>query len=419
MHMLEPCEFHAGTTELVQKLKKGHHGVSLDTEAWDRLYTWIDLNTPYHGTWREIVGEAKVKNQRNRRLAMDRQYAGREDDPEADADLPAATVRMASSGVVAAAAESAPAPTCAGWPFDAAEAKARQAGAGLPVERSIDLGGGVALSMVLVPAGEFVMGDDSGAPDERPAARMRVAEPFYLGRFEVTNEQFAAFDPAHDSRIENGDFLQFSVQERGYPVNGPAQPVCRVTWVQAAAFCRWLSEKSGERFTLPTEAQWEYACRAGTATPLSYGPVKADFAPYANMADARLRAVDTFGWNLPSGAVPPWRPAIENVNDGHRVSAPVGVFKPNAWGLHDMHGNVWEWTRTAYRPYPYAADDGRDGGQGEGDKVVRGGSWYDRPARCRSAFRLSYPPWQRVYNVGLRVAMEPGGRKPSLVRSAE
>ena len=94
---------------------------------------------------------------------------------------------------------------------------------------------------------------------------------------------------------------------------------------------------------------------------------------------------------------------------GKLVTATVGSFKPNAWGLHDMHGNVWEWTRSAYKPYPYSEYDGRND-PGESDSTVaRGGSWYDRPKRSRSAFRLSYPSWQKVYNVGLRVVMEADG----------
>ncbi len=139
-----------------------------------------------------------------------------------------------------------------------------------------------------------------------------------MGTVEVTNQQFARFDLGHDSRLESGDFLQFSVRERGYPVNRAEQPVCRVSWAEAMAFCRWLSERTGQRVTLPTEEQWEWACRAGTGIPLWWGEVTADFAKRANLADKSLRDVDTFGWGLPSGAVPPWRPAIESVDDGHR-----------------------------------------------------------------------------------------------------
>ena len=99
-------------------------------------------------------------------------------------------------------------------------------------------------------------------------------------------------------------------------------------------------------------------------------------------------------------------PRDARFDDGHLVTANVGSYLPNRWALHDMHGNVWEWTRSAYEPYPYRGDDGRNAVEDAGPRVVRGGSWYDLPKRCRSAFRLSFPPWQRVHNVGFRVICE-------------
>ena len=399
MHLLMPGEFGADTTRLVQMLRKGHHGVALDDEAWDRLITWIDLCAPAHGTWHEIVGEQKVNHQRERRRAMMVRYAGRDEDPEAIIEPTYAPADSAAASPPPA--PSAEAPACPGWPFDAEEAKRRQAGT--ETERSIDLGDGVTVELTRIPAGEFVMGDAGGSPDERPQTRVRIERPFWMGKFEISNAQFKLFEPAHDSRHEVGDYLQFSTEERGYPVDGPEQPVARVSWDRAMAFCRRLSERTGERFTLPTEGQWEYACRAGTATPLWHGDVEADFAPFANLADASLKKIDTFApWSLPSGAIYEWRPAVGAVNDGHRVSAPVGSYRPNAWGLHDMHGNVWEWTRTPYGAYPYresAADEG-------GDRAVRGGSWYDVPRRARSASRLAYPHYRGVYDVGFRVIAE-------------
>jgi len=436
IHLLNPCEFHADTTFLVQKLKKGHRGVALDPEAWDRIITWIDLNTPYHGTWHEIVGMNRVQGQRDRRRAMDKLYAGLDEDPEA---VYGVTYKPPDSFVPRAASRepqdpSRLTPHASGWPFDAKEAKRRQEAEG-PVERSIDLGQGIKLDLVRIPAGEFLMGDAAGDADERPVTHVKLQQPFWMGKLEITNEQFALADPRHDSRLETGDFLQFSVQERGYPTNGPRQPVCRVNWHQAMAFCQWLAEKTGQAFTLPTEAQWEWACRAGTSTPLYYGAVETDFAKLANLADRTLRFVDTFGWGLPSGAVPPWRPAIESVDDRFKVAAPVGSFAPNPWGLHDMAGNVWEWTRSAYRPYPYDESDGRNSviadcrlliadfnPQSEiGNRkseiaqrlVVRGGSWYCRPHFARSSSRLTYPPWQRVYDVGFRVVCADPQKQPS------
>jgi len=429
IHLLTPLEFHAGTTRLVQRLEKGHYGVALDREGWDRLLTWIDLGAPAHGTWHEIVGMKKVAHQRDRRRAMNQLYANLDEDPEAIHEVSykpqAASAKPGEVGREPRAAGREP--ECPGWPFDAAEARRRQEALG-PTTRTVDLGAGVALELMRVPGGEFLMGSTEGAADERPVTHVKVA-PFWMGKCEVTNEQFARFDPTHDSRIESGDFLQFSIRERGYPMDAPTQPVVRVSWHQAVAFCRWLSEQTGETFTLPAEAQWEWACRAGTATPLWYGGLDADFAKVANLADHSLRFVDTFGWGLPSGAVPPWRPAIETVNDGHRVTAPVGSYKPNHWGLHDMHGNVSEWTLSEYRPYPYR-DGGPTGAKGVGlqvtgpefqvpgspiahhasrttRRVVRGGSFYDRPMRARSAWRLAYPPWQRVFDVGFRVVALP------------
>jgi len=259
------------------------------------------------------------------------------------------------------------------------------------------LGGGVKLELVLIPAGEFVMGDPAGWADEAPQTRIRIDRPFWMGRFEITNDQFAIFDPTHDS----GFISVFNKDQsnRGEIANRPRQPVIRISWQQAMEFCRWLSAKTGRKFILPTEAQWEYACRAGAATPLFFGPTSADFGRFANLADERVN-------NLCRGNSPRWIPSIRIFNDGAIVTENVGKYQANAWGLFDMHGNVGEWTLSTYRPYPYNAADGRDSGGPDGRKVVRGGSFYDRPERARSAFRLSYPPWERVFNVGFRVVSE-------------
>jgi formylglycine-generating enzyme required for sulfatase activity len=252
------------------------------------------------------------------------------------------------------------------------------------------------------------MGDPKGRADEYPPAAVRIEKPFHLGTQEVTVEQFAAFNPGHD----NGYISVFNKDQstRGEAANRPRQPVIRVSWEEALAFCDWLSSKTGRRFTLPTEAQWEYACRAGTASEFSYGGCDTNFAKYANLADQRLES-------LCRGDSPKWIPAIQSVNDGAAITDTVGRYPPNAWGLCDMHGNVAEWTLTTDKPYPYASD-GRDNLRPDGRKVVRGGSFYDRPERARSSFRLSYPSWQCVFNVGFRVLMleEPVAPKLSAVR---
>jgi formylglycine-generating enzyme required for sulfatase activity len=401
-HMMPPLEYHPDTSELVQMLKKGHGGVDLDAEAWDRLLTWIDLNVPCHGTWsehRRISGDGQ-----KRRAELFKQYAGLDLDPEVIpgeaepkpvAPLPPKPPRNPLVRTVA----------CAGWPFDAAEARRRQGEADAATQ-TIDLGEGVTLDLVRVPAGAFVMGDADGWPDEWPVHAVRIEKAFWMGRFEVTNAQYARFDPSHDSRYIS--WFNKDQNRRGEPANGPKQPVIRVAWSEAMAFCRWLSEQTGRHFTLPTEAQWEYACRAGTATPLWYGPAEADFAKAANFADSRLNS-------LTRRDSPRWIPTIDAVNDGDIVTSNYDKHQPNPWGLADMHGNVCEWTRSLYRPYPYAAGDGRDDPAAEGMRVVRGGSFYDRPARGRSAFRWRYRPWQKVFNVGFRVMTEdePAGRVAS------
>jgi formylglycine-generating enzyme required for sulfatase activity len=396
-HIQVPLEWHASTSELIQMLRKGHHGVKLDAEAWDRLYTWIDLNVPDHGTWgehRKIAG-----NMHQRRLEMRTKYAGRPEDPEKYPTPPPPRGTFVKPAPVPA-----PKPVklaAKGWPFDADEAKARQAGAGAPAELKVPIAEGLTLDMMLVPAGQFVMGDLEGCVDEYPQAVVTVDQPFYMGRFEVTNEQYAAFDPTHDSAyisVFNKDH-----SNRGHAVNRSSQPVVRLSWQEAMAFCAWLSEKTGRTFTLPTEAQWEYACRAGTATALSYGDVGADFARLANLADKQVNG-------LTIRDSPDWIPSIPGVSDGSVVTNSVGRYAPNAWGLCDMHGNAAEWTLSTYKAYPYKAD-GRDKVSPEGQKVVRGGSYYDRPKRARSAFRLSYPSWQRVHNVSFRVVCGVDGKK--------
>ncbi len=420
MHLLSPMDFHADTTRLIQLLRKGHYGVQLDAEAWDRLITWIDLHAPAHGTWHEIVGKERVAHQRDRRRTMMARYAGRNEDPEAILEIKVLdkTPQAAATSDEFDAAGSPPSKaeqiSLPGWPFDADEAKRRQE-AVANSRQTIDLGDGIELELAFIPAGQFVMGDANGHSDERPLRAVRIDKPFWVGRFEVTNRQYQRFDSTHDSRLEHGDFLQFSHEERGYLLNQPDQPVVRVSWDEAMAYCRWLTDKTGKSFTLPTEAQWEYVCRAGTNTPLSYGGLDDDFSAQANLADANLERVDSFApWKLPVGAIHPWRPADARFNDRFRVSAPVGSYQPNAWGLHDMHGNVAEWTRSKYGPYPSTSAGGQNGAAG-GRRVVRGGSWYDRAKDARSASRLDYWPYQRVYDVGFRVTckIEPDGRKGS------
>jgi formylglycine-generating enzyme required for sulfatase activity len=406
LHLLMPLEFHADTTQLVQLLAKGHHNVQLDPDSWERLITWIDLNAPYHGTWTETGRD--LADQPRRRRELKTAYGNLDEDPEALAAME--TPQQADPLVPEAPPQPPPQQrSLPGWPFDKDQAARQQAADGTVTRKTIHLGDGLTMEFVRIPAGEYVMGSVRGQSDERPTAQVTIGRPFWMGAAEVTNRQFACFDPEHDSRWEVKHSYHYGI--RGYAVHEPNQPVVRVPWERAMAFCRWLSERSGLRCTLPTEAQWEYACRAGSETDMWFGSIGDDFSPYANLADVKLRQYAT-------EVQPPYEPLKEptryddwiphdgRFNDHGLVSVPVRSYRPNPWGLYDMHGNVAEWTRSAYRPYPYNPRDGREDPADGGRKVVRGGSWRDRPKRCRSAFRLCYPAWQGVYNVGFRVICE-------------
>jgi formylglycine-generating enzyme required for sulfatase activity len=289
------------------------------------------------------------------------------------------------------------APTCKNWPFNAATAKAMQAQAapdGKTIEKVIELADGVKIRFVRIPAGAFIMGTPNGPADE-PVAKASVDKAFWMGVCEITNAQYAAFDPKHDSRVEPWHTIQFG--SRGFPMNEPTQPVIRVTQDRAVAFCRWLSTKTGKTVTLPSEVQWEWACRAGTDTPFWYGDLDSDFSKAANFSDTTMTKFVVPPYSPASGRPTPlspyedWIPKDARSNDGSLVTVAPGKYQANAWGLCDMHGNAAEWTRSSY-------DASR--------KVVRGGSWYTRPLRGTSSYRWGYLPRQRVYDVGFRVIIE-------------
>ncbi|MHB0955464.1 MAG: SUMF1/EgtB/PvdO family nonheme iron enzyme [Pirellulaceae bacterium] len=397
LHLLPPREFAADTSELVRMLVKGHHNVKMDAQAWDRIFTWIDLNAPCHGTWSET---AKIPgDQCRRRLELRTLYGGI---VENDEEVP--DVENPSEPVIPEAEESDAlvVPALEGWPFDATAATSLQAACGT-LTRSLDLGHGVTLELVRIPPGSFIMGDPKGTPDERPLAAMRIEKSFWMARFEVSNEQFAIFDPAHDSRFEHRSSWWFDEEYIGWPLDGPQQPVVRVSWEESMAFCRWLSGKIGENVTLPTESQWEWACRAGSETPFFFGGLETDFSPYGNMGDASLRKLADEGWRPKS---PDLVPMDGRFNDGALVTCTLGRYAPNAWGLYDTHGNVAEWTRSDYQSYRCRADDGGDAAETGPKTTIRGGSWRDRPHLCRSASRWGYAPWQKVFNVGFRIIIE-------------
>jgi formylglycine-generating enzyme required for sulfatase activity len=242
------------------------------------------------------------------------------------------------------------------WWFDADEAKRRQVEAArqlsLPVEKAVDLGGGVVMELVLVPAGRFRMGSPAKEKDRREDEtqhRVSITRPFYIGKYEVTQEVWEKVMGSNPSFFK-----------------GAKNPVERVSWGNCQEFLKKLNALGKERdqFRLPTEAQWEYACRAGTRTRFSSGDADAGLADYA--------------WS--------------DANSGN-TTHPVGAKQPNAWGLYDMHGNVWEWCSDWYDEDWYAKSPKDDPtGPATGSvRVVRGGSWDDPPAICQSAVRSFHP----------------------------
>ena len=397
--VLTPAEYYADNSELLQLLRKGHHGVRLDAEAYDRLVTWIDLNAPCHGTWGDV--HPIPEGMHARRMELASQTGALTEDPERVPPCePQPRDPVSPVSLLAATPVS-----VEGWPLGRHEARRRQNAKG-PALAQVDLGEGVTLDLARIPPGVFVMGATSGPEDERPPASVTIEKAFWIGTCEVSNDQFRRFDGQHDSRYyvkrhERAD-------DKGLTLNNPRQPAVRVSWEQAMEFCRWLTERTGKRFTLPTEAQWEWACRGGTEGAFSFGELGEDFSPWANVADESFAlGCRGDGRQITGGVehivIEGADLADQRFTDGHIVTSPTGTYQPNTWGLFDMHGNAAEWTLSTYKPYPYRENDGRNGATSAGEKVVRGGSFFDRPARSHAGYRLAYPYWQRPFNVGFRV----------------
>ena len=394
MHVLEPYEYHADTSELVRMLRDGHYGVELDGEAWDRLITWIDLNTPRYGSWTANVGRQRVGNSPQRRRDLMKRYAGIDGIVE-DADAEAADAQEARAKSVvdrAAVLESIPTEVASSGQVKVLDVSSTDDA--VRRTKSVLLKDGSELKFVRIPAGTFQSAGSQSAGSQSAGSEIRIEKPFWMAQCEITNRQYALYDPSHDSRLEPLDFLHFDPQRRGSPLNDPQQPAVKISWEKAVGYCGWLSEETGHRFDLPTEAEWEWACRAGTETPLWYGRIEAPFAARENLADA------CFHESI-SGSVEPWKPAIVSQNDGYRVSAPVGSFQPNPWGLYDMHGNVAEWTASEYVPSSEASSTMVSSAM----RTARGGSWSDRPKWAAAEMRRGYRDFQKVYNVGFRVVL--------------
>ena len=215
----------------------------------------------------------------------------------------------------------------------------------------------IGMKLVWIPAGNFMMGSDSGESNEKPIHSVRISKGFYMGQTEVTQAQYTAVMGTNPSNFK-GDNL----------------PVETVSWNDATEFCRKLSQKeNGRTYMLPTEAQWEYACRAQSTTVFSFGNSESALGDYA------------------------WYSS----NKTH----PVGQKRPNGFGLYDMHGNVWEWCSDFYDSNYYGRNDNVDpeNTNSDSNRVLRGGCWYDDALRCRSAYRSWSIPGDRYSDGGFRV----------------
>ncbi|MDR0871596.1 MAG: SUMF1/EgtB/PvdO family nonheme iron enzyme [Planctomycetaceae bacterium] len=405
-HLLQPMEFHASTSELFVMLEKGHHGVKVDPDSMRRLYAWADMNVPYFGTWIEVAEKLNRKNIADtaaRATELRSLYADIDFNPEAE---PYAHLKLPEKidWIPPQKVElDYTAPKVPNFPFNADTAKKMQETAARSISKETKqtvIVNDVSFDIVYIPAGQYVSGDnDIGFADELPRKQVEIKRPFWMAATEVTNQLYAQFDPQHDSRYIDQWCKDHTTP--GYPANKPEQPVIRVNWNQAAEFCKWLSEKTGKKFRLPTEQEWEWACRAGAGTPMWYGNLDADFGKLENMADMQTKKFVVRGVNPQPINNPPdveaFIPRAEGVDDGNMIEQNVGSYQTNPWGLFDMHGSVAEWTGSDYIDGSSAAD---------ARKVAKGGSWRDRPKWSRAGVRRAYQPYQPVFNVGIRVVCE-------------
>lgn len=300
---------------------------------------------------------------------------------------------------------------------------------------------GLGMRFVLIPAGEFMMGSEESVEelerafpqyerrrflelgDEAPRHRVRITKPFYMGRHEVTVGQFRrfleasgyrpeseadgtggygynpAYDPATSPRRDafEGRNPKYSWRNPGFAQTDD-HPVVNVTWNDAMAMCKWLTATEGRTYRLPTEAEWEYAARAGTTTRYHTGDAPETLLKAANVFDADAR----HNWEK-------WAAFALAGRDGYAFTSPVGSFAPNAFGLHDVHGNVWEWTADWHDDHYYARSpvDDPKGPDSGSVRVRRGGSWHTWAFYARSSYRNWNAPETRYTLVGMRLVREP------------
>ncbi|MDP7422625.1 MAG: formylglycine-generating enzyme family protein [bacterium] len=221
----------------------------------------------------------------------------------------------------------------------------------------------VLLELVWIPPGEFIMGSETNHEDEKPSHTVRISRGFYMGKYEVTQAQWLAV---------------MGINPSGYQTT--SRPVERISWFDCQEFVRKLSEKTGHTYRIPTEAEWEYACRAGSGGEYSFGDDVDQLKHHA--------------WYIKNSGLKP---------------QPGGVKEPNAWGLYDMHGNAWEWCQDWYGKDYYSSSplDDPPGPATGHDRIIRGGGWLVTADECRSANRARFNPVNGINYNTCRVVMVP------------
>lgn len=414
MVVLYPYEYHPNTSELVRLLKKGHYNVQLTDAEWRKIYNWIDYNAPDKGYFNANVLKSfpyQGYDQIERRKQLTDKYAGGAgvDWKKEIADYAA---QLKNKGEIKPVMPKKVSPVkekvlkVKGWPFAPDRVKEMLADEKETV-KVLEIVPGVQMTFVRIPAGEFVMGSYHGEPDTYPTTKVKIDKAFWMGELEVTNQQYNTIFPQHDSRYVDQQWKDHVVP--GYPANKPEQPVIRVSYNDAMEYCKILSQKTGLNITLPTEAQWEWACRGGSDEDFWFGNLNADFGKKDNLADVTTNKFAVSGVDpQPMSPESPWYkyytflPKAANVDDGSLVQVGGKKYEANPFGLYCMHGNVAEWTRSDYVPYPYKENPKKVSEY----KVVRGGSYIERPKYSTAYSRKGFYPYQCVFNVGFRVIIE-------------
>jgi formylglycine-generating enzyme required for sulfatase activity len=241
--------------------------------------------------------------------------------------------------------------------------------------KRVDLGNGVTMDFVWIPPGEFMMGSPThevGRLDNETQHRVTITKGFWMGKYEVTQKQYTAVMGTNPSHFDRGG---------SYPVDS-------VSWEDAVAFCAKVKERTGLELRLPTEAEWEYACRAGTTTAYYTGDTESDLARAGCFAGNSERGIKIWKWDRRR-----WEPRS------------VGWFEPNRWGVYDMHGNAWEWCADWYGAYPTGMVLDPLGTENGEYRVLRGGSWLNNAQLCRSAHRNYADPSYRDLSHGFRCVL--------------